>query len=1467
MTFCLVGSWDEWRHFTELRPETSTSLVAREFQILQGNDWSKRYYPSNKSTVEGPGNVHGRNFRITALPAECMQLEIHWNLGRRQVSWKLLDVGGCELPQSPKRDGHRGTLAGPFFLVGSWDNWKGLTELWPCGATTENTTSSSLFRGMVKVDASLDVQFQILRDRDWGQRFHPDAGPCGDGLAGPDSQHGRNWRAKLTERWLEVTWSPSSPPRGVSAAAQHRLAAERFAALMAELRSEGSGSWLLGMARIFEALPELQRSSPYGKRAEQDATARCLLATALRDLETLADPSGPASLEQRNALRELEAKVWESSEQAPNRIDSTIGDGKEALPVDASMGAVQAQPAVGSCAELRQLLDGEGTARRSPYSWLVFGILGALQSLYQVREDCAGLLELLASSPPQTVWVKDGVEWTPSAGHSGFHRKSVVNVEPMKPPGSLRSGDALMFRGIWLPPNTEEDTIRYQYSFQSFSRSIEGVMRVLRFYSGVTSTKAADAARAGHMLIYVGVEPRDGRKSPSGTPALLPLTRPWIAMTGAQVLGHQVELPEASDKDSLKEASQESETDGEASKARAIAAFVTSAAFHSVMSLCVKLASGTFPTAQILWARYTVQMLVTSLMLWKKRPNLNLPRGLKILLLLRGLLGMSSQGCHMLSVKMLPLPDAVSLHTVYPVFTALLAPFTLGEPLSAAAVCAALCATVGCSFIAQGRLSRAPPKGQQQVRLGMGIALLGALNASLTYLLVRKLMRKSERAIDPEAVTVSTLRNPGSCHPRYAAVKSDAEKSPAIQSESLELENCRHFAASSWVIPVQLFDGPKKKAGDADGFEDFSIDPHMDLPEKQSRMSELEDLWSVLSKAFKEVEHDFYDTLLRQAELQRKREASKCHYCALKHRHFDQLLERRTLEADIEEMIDLDHELGCESLGLLPQLRAKEEVLKDLECLDDEGLISLKGPGVRSGQAATEVLSGDEATIIEVIFHNVLDGCTAAEAAAAVSAFVFPDKVDTEDTASLRILCSTEARAPLGLWFSCSFLFGADWSHWSEQPCVLVLVMSLETDETAELLEQPLSTRHSTFFCKTGLLILLALASAASALAAYVWQTPAFDSLDPAFTAGILRFEQLVGRQMPKHLRDLAGKQAHLRQLRVARAVNVRRPLLRGPDEPYQIAQCVGAVYDMANYIGWAGLNIDAMSINGTCPDTEDDTTCSANAVGFVFNLMWVLNNAAQIPIWCVRNFEENNTVSRSISCLVSMSLFLASTLQITADGIAVKTDCEYLRSKDFLEFDSFQEYLEDRIEQLKPRKLDPGDSDSDSGDPGKNPGDPGKHGARDANDAHISTLPALPAWANRRSHPIRRLEADLDAFVGDRNRGQALGICSMIITQLANDLPYTGVDIWGAVLDCGSTMGRTLEDWDEDCAADAFSIISDVVNLATDFLVILAACKEKFAEEIPCTAGSTDITSNLFAVGAWGITAAGRGQSFFDQD
>ena len=65
---------------------------------------------------------------------------------------------------------------------------------------------------------------------------------------------------------------------------------------------------------------------------------------------------------------------------------------------------------------------------------------------------------------------------------------------------------------------------------------------------------------------------------------------------------------------------------------------------------------------------------------------------------------------------------------------------------------------------------------------------------------------------------------------------------------------------------------------------------------------------------------------------------------------------------------------------------------------------------------------------------------------------------------------------------------------------------------------------------------------------------------------------------------------------------------------------------------------------------------------------------------------------------------------------------------------------------------------------------------------------------------------------------------------QLVNDLPYTGVDVWAAVTDCGNAMerGRSAEDFNEDCASDAFSIVSDLVNLVTDFLVVLIACPEE---------------------------------------
>ena len=121
-----------------------------------------------------------------------------------------------------------------------------------------------------------------------------------------------------------------------------------------------------------------------------------------------------------------------------------------------------------------------------------------------------------------------------------------------------------------------------------------------------------------------------------------------------------------------------------------------------------------------------------------------------------------------------------------------------------------------------------------------------------------------------------------------------------------------------------------------------------------------------------------------------------------------------------------------------------------------------------------------------------------------------------------------------------------------------------------------------------------------------------------------------------------------------------------------------------------------------------------------------------------------------------------------------------------------------------------------------------------------------------RRMHS-RRLQAEIVNLPGE-TRAQALGVCSMMVMQLANDLPYFGLSVWATAQDCRNA-GLGSSSSDEDCAADSFGVLSDIVNFATDFLVILASCQENFTAELPCTADSTDITSAALGLGSWALT------------
>eukprot|EP00747_Dinoflagellata_sp_TGD_P057431 gnl/TRDRNA2_/TRDRNA2_150635_c1_seq1.p1 gnl/TRDRNA2_/TRDRNA2_150635_c1~~gnl/TRDRNA2_/TRDRNA2_150635_c1_seq1.p1 ORF type:complete len:503 (-),score=69.03 gnl/TRDRNA2_/TRDRNA2_150635_c1_seq1:54-1454(-) len=137
---------------------------------------------------------------------------------------------------------------------------------------------------------------------------------------------------------------------------------------------------------------------------------------------------------------------------------------------------------LGDVEGLRALLDRD--ERR--YSYLVFAITAAFQALLFARAQLGKSfpLALLASSPPDPEMKRPN--GYPIAAPHDFPRTHPI------------------FRGIWIRGEVDEERARYQYSFQSFSRAIEGVAQVLAFYASVADGAAAHvAAEHKHILILV----------------------------------------------------------------------------------------------------------------------------------------------------------------------------------------------------------------------------------------------------------------------------------------------------------------------------------------------------------------------------------------------------------------------------------------------------------------------------------------------------------------------------------------------------------------------------------------------------------------------------------------------------------------------------------------------------------------------------------------------------------------------------------------------------------------------------------------------------------------------------------------------------------------------------------------------------------------------------------------------------
>eukprot|EP00928_Gymnodinium_smaydae_P089811 TRINITY_DN73714_c0_g1_i1.p1 TRINITY_DN73714_c0_g1~~TRINITY_DN73714_c0_g1_i1.p1 ORF type:complete len:591 (-),score=68.57 TRINITY_DN73714_c0_g1_i1:189-1871(-) len=140
--------------------------------------------------------------------------------------------------------------------------------------------------------------------------------------------------------------------------------------------------------------------------------------------------------------------------QMLGRLNSATARGKPGLDAGETRQTAPSKP-------IKHILDEDGL----PYSYLVFAIMASLQIIYRVRRknmrlQASNVLALLASNPRP------------------------VNKFDRLPPAAS-SDNELMFRGLWVPTRIDEERARFQYSFTSWSRTLEGVLFVLDFYANV----------------------------------------------------------------------------------------------------------------------------------------------------------------------------------------------------------------------------------------------------------------------------------------------------------------------------------------------------------------------------------------------------------------------------------------------------------------------------------------------------------------------------------------------------------------------------------------------------------------------------------------------------------------------------------------------------------------------------------------------------------------------------------------------------------------------------------------------------------------------------------------------------------------------------------------------------------------------------------------------------------------------
>ncbi|KAK1442652.1 ATP-dependent RNA helicase ski2-like protein [Babesia gibsoni] len=137
------------------------------------------------------------------------------------------------------------------------------------------------------------------------------------------------------------------------------------------------------------------------------------------------------------------------------------------------------------------------------------------------------------------------------------------------------------------------------------------------------------------------------------------------------------------------------------------------------------------------------------------------------------------------------------------------------------------------------------------------------------------------------------------------------------------------------------------------------------------------------NKQLKQTSMQFYGVVLKQRDIYHKLAQNRCSRCHLRDKHYSVQSRIESCRREIEE---ISEQLKEQSLHSYDEMVAKVEVLKQLEFLDEEGKPTVKG------RIATYLTTGDEITLTESIFQNVLGDLEPEECAAVLSAFVHNDR-------------------------------------------------------------------------------------------------------------------------------------------------------------------------------------------------------------------------------------------------------------------------------------------------------------------------------------------------------------------------------------------------------------------------------------------------------------------------------------------